>query len=407
MGTAWTTESDARALGSAGNPLRYVLNLKLSDPALAPAFAGRFATPAPGSPVINTWEDLSSYYGLLVADEQSVLVPGAALLGLLALATVAVLVGSRLAQYTRRVGLLKAAGAGPGLVAATFCAENLVLALVSAGAGLGIGLLAAPLVTSPGAAMVGAPGAPAITPLMIAGVTALALAVALASTLVPAIRAARTSTVRALADAARTPRRHGALVGISRRLPVPALFGLRLAARRPRRALLSAASVAVTVTGIVAVLAFHATVSGSQPGQPGPAGLANPVVIRDEQMLTVLTLALGILAVLNAAFTAWATVLDARHATALIRALGASPGQVRAGLATAQVMSALPGAIAGVPLGIVLFRAVSGGPAASPPAPWLAVTVLATLLAVAGLTAVPARIGTRRPAGAVLHAETI
>ena len=42
---------------------------------------------------------------------------------------------------------------------------------------------------------------------MIAGVIALALAVTLAATLVPAIRAARTSTVRALADAARTPRR--------------------------------------------------------------------------------------------------------------------------------------------------------------------------------------------------------
>jgi putative ABC transport system permease protein len=405
MGTAWTTESDARALGSAGNPLRYVLNLKLSNPALAPAFAGRFATPAPGGPMINTWEDLSSSYGLLVQDEQSVLVPGAVLLGLLALASVAVLVGSRLAQYTRRVGLLKAAGATPGLVAATFCAENLVLALISAGAGLSIGLLAAPLLTSPGAAMVGAPGAPSITPLMLGGVTGVALFVALASTLVPAIRAARTSTVQALADAARTPRRHGVLAGLSRWLPVWALLGLRLAARRPRRALLSAASVAVTVTGIVAVLAFHATVNGSLPAQPGSAGLANPVVIRDEQMLTVLTVALGILAVLNAAFTAWATVLDARHATALVRALGASPGQVRAGLAAAQVLSALPGAIAGVPLGIVLFKAVSGGPAASPPAPWLAVTVLATLLAVAGLTAIPARIGTRRPAGVILQAE--
>ena len=272
MGTAWTTESDAQALGSAGNPLQYVLNLKLSNPALAPAFADRFVTPSPDSPMINTWEDLSSSYGLLVQDEQTVLLPGAVLLSLLAIATVAVLVGSRLAEYTRRVGLLKAAGATPGFVAATFLAENLVLALISAGAGLGIGLLAAPLLTSPGAAMVGTPGAPPITPLMIAGVMALALAVTLASTLVPAIRAARTSTVRALADAARTPRRHGTLIAISRRLPVSALSGLRLAARRPRRALLSAASVAVTVTGIVAVLAFHATVNGSLAGQTGAAG---------------------------------------------------------------------------------------------------------------------------------------
>lgn len=332
------------------------------------------------------------------------------LLSLLAIATVAVLVGSRLAQYTRRVGLLKAAGATPGLVAAMFLAENLVLALISAGAGLGIGLLAAPLLTSPGAAMVGTAGAPSITPLMIAGVMALALAVALASTLVPAIRAARTSTVRALADAARTPRRHGTLVAISRRLPVPALFGLRLAARRPRRALLSAASIAVTVTGIVAVLAFHATVNGSLAGQAGAAGLANPVVSRDEEVLTVITVALVILAALNAVFTAWAAVLDAKRASALIRALGASPGQVRTGLATAQVLSALPGAIISVPLGIILFKAVSGGetasPSPSPSPPWLAVTVLVTLIAVALLTAIPSRIGTRRSPAEILAAET-
>ena len=56
------------------------------------------------------------------------LVPDAVLLALLAIASVAVLVGSRLAEYTRRVGLLKAVGASPSLVAATFLTENLVLA---------------------------------------------------------------------------------------------------------------------------------------------------------------------------------------------------------------------------------------------------------------------------------------
>ncbi len=113
-------------------------------------------------------------------------------------------------------------------------------------------------------------------------------AVALASTLVPAIRAARTSTVSALADSARPPRRRGALISAVRpgcrcRL----LFGLRMAARRPRRALLSAASIAVTVAGIVAVLAFHATVNAERTTIGGSSGgLANPVVSRDEQMLT-------------------------------------------------------------------------------------------------------------------------
>lgn len=59
---------------------------------------------------------------------------------------------------------------------------------------------------------------------------------------------------------------------ISRRLPVPALFGLRLVARRPRRALLGAASVAVTTTGIVTVLAFHAKAAAVLGAENGSSG---------------------------------------------------------------------------------------------------------------------------------------
>jgi hypothetical protein len=80
----------------------------------------------------------------------------------------------------------------------------------------------------------------------------------------------------ALADSARPPRRHGTLIRLSSRLPVSALFGLRLAARRPRRALLSAASIAITVCGIVAVLAFHATVSRMVTGGGDRHGARNP-----------------------------------------------------------------------------------------------------------------------------------
>ena len=420
IGLVWMTEAAVTKLTSAADPLaNYVLDLKLRDPDQAQAFANRYTTHGPPGPhfstpqdnpivqdlTFNTWQNLASSYGLLVTDEQSVLVPGAALLCLLALASVAVLVGGRLAENTRRVGLLKAAGGTPGLIAATFLAENLVLALVAGAAGLAIGWLAAPLLTSPGAALVGAAGAPSLTPLMVVAVLGVALVVALASTLSPAIRAARSSTVSALADSARPPRRHGALIRLSSRLPVPALFGLRLAARRPRRALLSAASIAITVCGIVAVLAFHATVSRTVAGGSA-GGLTNPVVSRDEQMLTVITIMLVTLSALNAVFIAWATVLDARRPAALMRALGARSQQVSTGLLAAQVLSALPGAILGVPLGIVLFRAVGGHQTAPPSALWVVAAVLGTLLAVAGLTTVPARIGARTPAPQILQSET-
>ena len=209
-----------------------------------------------------------------------------------------------------------------------------------------------------------------------------------------------------LADRARPPRRGAMLIAVSRRLPVPLLLGLRLVARRPGRALLSTASIAVTATGIVAVLAFHTTVNLRTAGV-AHQGLGNPVVTRDEQMLQVITVVLVTLAVLNAAITAWATVQDTRHTSALARALGATPREISAAVSSAQVISALPGALLGIPLGIGLFAVAShAGIVTIPPASWLAAAVLGTLLAVDALASIAARIGARRPPGEILQAET-
>ena len=234
VGLAWVTEPDARQFASAQAPLYYFLNLKLKNPAAAPAFADRYGA-SPNGPGLIPWQAIQTGSGLLVQDEQSVLSPGAWLAGLLAIASVAVLAGGRMAERIRRVGLLKAVGGTPGTVTVVLLAENLTLALIAAAAGLAIGWLAAPLVASPGAALVGTPGAPSLTLHIAVEVVAVALVVALAATLVPAIRSARTSTVSALADTARPPRRRAFLIAVSARLPVPLLLGLRLAARRPRR----------------------------------------------------------------------------------------------------------------------------------------------------------------------------
>ncbi len=77
-------------------------------------------------------------------------------------------------------------------------------------------------------------------------------------------------------------------------------------------------------------------------------------------MLLVITVALVTLAALNAILTAWATVLDTRQASALMRALGANSRQVSSGLAAAQVLSALPGAILGGALGVGLLKVAAG-----------------------------------------------
>jgi putative ABC transport system permease protein len=337
--------------------------------------------------------------------DQAFLFTGTVLLGVLALASVAVLVGGRLAEGTRRVGLLKATGGTPGIVAVVFLTENLFLALVAAVAGLLAGWRAAPLLSKPEADLVGTPGAPPLTLVMVLVALAVSLAVALASTLVPAIRAARMSTVSALADAPRLPRRRDSLIRLSRKLPVPALFGLRLVARRPRRAILSAASIAVAVMGLVAALAIHAAVDNKFSHFGSSGGLVNPDVPRAEQVLTAITIALVTLAALTAIFAALATVLDARRASAVTLALGATPQQVRAGLVMAQVIPALPGAILGLPLGIGLFKVAGHGLTGLPPVLWLVAAVLGTVLVVAALTSVPARIGLRRPVAEMLQTE--
>jgi putative ABC transport system permease protein len=101
--------------------------------------------------------------------------------------------------------------------------------------------------------------------------------------------------------------------------------------------------------------------------------------------------------------------VDARQPSALTRALGGTPRQVTVGLAAAQALSALPGALIGIPLGIVLFIAANGvGLVSVPPAPWLAAVVLgalAAVAAVAALTAIPAGIGARQPVAPILQSE--
>jgi ABC-type antimicrobial peptide transport system permease subunit len=407
----WATEGAARSLATKADPLSYISNLKLSDAApravnaFVNAYGLKYNAPADATtPWLTSWTEIAYGDAGFLRTDQAFLFAGATLLGLLALASVAVLVGGRLAEGTRRVGLLKATGGTPGLVAATFLAENLFLALVAAVVGLLAGWLAAPLISNPEADLVGTPGAPPLTLVMVLVALGVALAVALASTLVPAIRAARMSTVSALADTPRLPKRRERLIQMSRKLPVPALFGLRLVARRPRRAIFSAASIAVAVMGLVAALAIHAAVD-SKLSRLRTGGLVNPDVPRAEQVLTAITISLVALAALTVIFAALATVLDARRASAVTLAMGATPQQVRAGLIMAQVIPAVPGAILGLPLGIGLFKVAGHGLNGLPPVLWLVAAVLGTVVVVAALTSVPARIGLRRPVAEMLQTE--
>jgi ABC-type lipoprotein release transport system permease subunit len=407
-GLVWLTQADVRSLTPDADSLAYVMNLRLADPDGAQAFVDANQAASRAAPNVKSWEHILEETTELARDAQILLLIGAWLLGLLAVASLSVLVGGRMADQTRRVGLLKAVGGTPGLVAAVLLAEYVLVAVVAAAAGLAVGSLTAPLLTESSGGLIGSAGTPSMTMSTVGLVTAVALAVAVVATVAPAVRAARSSTVNALADSARPPRRTGWLIAISARLPVPLLLALRVAARRPRRVVLGVVSIAITVSGIYVALVLNAYLTT----QPPPAGYDDAQVELLRQVLLVVMVTLLSLAAVNAIFITWATVLDNRHSSALARALGATPREVSAALAAAQVLPALVGAILGVvPGGFALFaaiNAITGGDSdrATLPSLWqLLAVVLATVLVVAALAAVPARLGGRRPVTETLQAE--
>ena len=181
-------------LTSKANPLTtYALNLKLAGPSDAPAFAyDRFNRTVShrAAPYFSNWEGLESEDALLVQDGQGVLQPGTLLLALLAIASVAVLVGRRLSEYARRVGLLKAVGGTPGWSRRPSSPRTYACGLrgrTRPGGRLARGAAAHQPRRRPHRHCGRAP----VSPGTVAEVIGLAIAVALAATLVPAIRASR------------------------------------------------------------------------------------------------------------------------------------------------------------------------------------------------------------------------
>ena len=135
------------------------------------------------------------------------------------------------------------------------------------------------------------------------------------------------------------------------------------------------------------------------------SGPGDPLWERGMDVLLVFTVALVLLALVNAVLVTWATVQDARHASAIERALGASPEQVGWALVVAQLLPALPGAILGILVGVGLYDAVGRHSSTVPSGPALLGVLIVTLLVVAMLTSVPARIGARTSVAETLQSE--
>ncbi|GAA4300589.1 hypothetical protein GCM10023178_05750 [Actinomadura luteofluorescens] len=403
-GLVWMAERDTRALASSDVPVTSLINLKLRDPATAPALTRQ--APAVGPAFADTWVNIRPWQHIAEQDSvmlkgsQPILVVGSWLLGFLSIGGVATLAAGRAAKQTRRVGLLKAAGATPGLIAAVLFAEYLILALVADALGLITARLIEPAIVNPSASLLTTAAGPSGD--TIALTTVIALAVAGLTTLGPTVRALRTETVAALADTARRPPHRALTTRVSALLPTPLLLGLRLIARRPGRAFLHACNTAVTLATVTGLVVIYA-----QPvkGYPGSA-MANR--LRDAQehhVIVGVTAALIVLAAINTVTITWTTAQEARHTMAVARTLGATPGQITAGLSTAQLLPTLPGALAGIPMGLVLCLPFSQANTVWPPTWSLLAAALAALPVTAVLTAVPARLAAHHSVARTLTIE--
>ncbi len=388
-GLAWVDRSQIGALAGE-RPLTYTLNLRYADPAASTSFTHERTDGIE----YTSWTEIADTDGRLVERAHLALQVGSWLLTALALASVASIVAGRVVDQRRRVGLLKAVGAGPAMVAAVHLAEYLVIGLAAAGTGLAAGWFAAPALTNPGAGLLGAVGVHPPALHTVAAAIVLALAIAAAATVAPVVRAATTDTVHALADAAAPPRRRRWRVWLSRRLPTALLIGVRINARRPRRARLVMVNTLVTTTTLVAAVMSQAQ---NQQFRLGDVELPDPRDPRANQALLIVIVVLCVLALINAIVSTWSAVLDARQPLAVARTLGATPAQAGAGLAVAQLLPAILGVVAGVPAGIGLYVTVAVGDGRYPPDSWLFATGLGVLLAIAVLTAIPAMAVARRP----------
>ena len=110
-GLIWATQADAARIAGPPDPTPTILNLKLNDPSTAPAFADRYnADSSPAAPYLLSWQTIRDGDAQDARQGAADPLVGSWLLALLAVASVAVLVGGRMAEQTRRVGLLKAVG---------------------------------------------------------------------------------------------------------------------------------------------------------------------------------------------------------------------------------------------------------------------------------------------------------
>jgi putative ABC transport system permease protein len=418
----WVTPATGEAMrriGMTEDGLEMQVRLESPDDAEAFVAAHRaIEGGAPGSPapgvVLETWRQRRADSHSDIDVLAGTLFAAGFLVGLLAIATAAVIVAGRMAAQTRQIGTLKAVGVTPRQVVLALLVEHLALAVVATAIGLGVGRLVAPRLAETSLTVLGRPQPPGLSAGRIAIVAGVAVAVVTLATVRPALRGLRHSTLRSLSSGARPPRRPARLArwAGAAGLPLVGVLGLRSAWRRPGRLATNAAGLTLAVAMIVVAAGLRSSVSllGAEPTTPGEA-LSGPAIgtLYDQVRAIVLGTAglLLVLGTVNAVIVASFAARDGARNHASLRAIGATPRQSVATLVVSQLGACLLAVVLGIPLGLGLWRLVDSGdlpPVAVPSTTLLAIAAVVPV-AFAAIVSIPARRLARRPPARALAYE--
>ena len=424
-GLAWVSLPTAGRLSTVAGPAArhgYLVELRLS-PDMDPAdfVAARHADP--DRLTLQTGSDIRATATVYLHVISSLLVTVSGLLGLLAGCGVAVLLAAQLAVRVRQMGALHAIGATPGQVVAVTLAEYLAVAVLAAGVGLAAGVPLATWFGHRASASLGLPDASGLSWRDGLVVVAVAVGAVLLAATRPAFQALRGAQVGVTGTGGagggvRPPRRASLLsrLAIALYLPLPAVVALRSLTRRPARAVLTVCSFTVAVTMATTALIVQAAAQHflALPGEPADRFVdeANrALLVQIHSLVRLFALLFVVLGVVNLLLVSAVAARDAARNQAALRAVGLTPGQAVASLATAQTITAAVGTVLGIPAGTALFRAFASGDGTLDPGTPAALTpgsaVLlagATLGLAALLAAIPAAATNRRPPAPLLSA---
>jgi putative ABC transport system permease protein len=146
------------------------------------------------------------------------------------------------------------------------------------------------------------------------------------------------------------------------------------------------------------------------PAEPGHAASDAAVAVLYDQIRAVILATaalLLVLAAINAFIVATFAARDAARNQAVLRAVGATPRQTVTALIVAQLGACAAAVVAGIPLGLGLWRLMEGGdlPAVRVPAASLLLLAAAVPVAFAAVVSVPAVLLARRPVAPALAYE--